>query len=230
MAFNCLGENPGEDHIIKIASLDQKSNWELVYGKTIGTQDQGVYGIILPFHWSNDGHYLYLVYLSQGDGVWSFRDGDGLLRLDLFNGKVSEVLPRGWYAFSFSPNDKFLVYVYNHIDNPHLSPVIWILNITNGEKQKVALDPLYIEAGDFIWSSDEEQLVFAAAKGDLDHEQLSLILINLRILFPKILVYILPDGLDPEKIRPDGTIVLKNINAIGGNDLELINGKLIPIP
>jgi hypothetical protein len=228
--YNCIGDKPTEYHIAEIASLDQKYEWKLVYGKTIGTLGQGIWGGIYPFHWSNDGHYLYLSYFSQGDGVWSFRDGDGLLRLDLFSGKVTEVLPRGWYAFSFSPKDKSLVYVYNHLDKPGLPPVIRILNLSSGENQRVVLDPQYIEAGDFIWSSNEGQLVFAAANGVLENEQLSLIRIDLQNLLPRILVDTLPNGFTPDQIRPDGIIVLKNNTAPRGPDIELINGTLAPIP
>ncbi len=231
VTFVCLGEgNPGEHSLTKVKSINGSAEWKLVYGKTIGTNKLRSYGNIYPFHWSIDGRYLYLAHSQDGDGVWSFNNGDGLLRLDLLSGKVTEVLQYAWYSFSISPKDDLLVYVYNHIDTLGKPLSIRFLNLITGEKKSIEIEPKFLEAGDFIWSPDQMKLIFSAAEGELGDEQLALLEINLESLGSKILMDTLPKGIVLTEIRSDGAIILGDYSQMKVRYFELIEGKLVSIP
>jgi len=116
-------------------------------------------GNLLPLHWSNDGSYLYFSPNIAWDGGGTCFYGFGvqsLYRIDLSTGSISNVLPTvspfgDGYEIAFSPAGKRLVY---YVD----TPVIMDLR-TGDEIYYVDIGESY--AGDFSWSPDGSEIVFA---------------------------------------------------------------------
>jgi hypothetical protein len=114
----------------------------------------GVDGYIFPIHWSNDGRALYLTPHVTGQA-------NGLLKLDLDSGAVTEILPfdvqaQGMYSFSFSPDDNSLAYVYNA--EPPLK--LNILEMATNDLMEIPLDETIANADTIVWSDDETELIF----------------------------------------------------------------------
>lgn len=151
----------------KVFRLDGTQSWDVPFYETAGANlksesfpDGFEAGVMMPFHWSKDGNYLYLspriLYL---DGPWlDFVNGFGLYRLDLNTGKTSKTLSANAYAFS--PNDRYLAYISQ---NGNLE----ILDIFTGEvvAHKIASSSLAI--GKIIWSPGSGKLTFIKAFDEL---------------------------------------------------------------
>lgn len=148
MAVVCLDK----DVLLKFVKADGQLSWEIPSMK--------------DFHWSNDGNYVYLIPASFWPGADSpelmFIDGNSLHKLDLKSGELItalEDLPHDSYSFSFSPDDRFLVYS-SHPTNF----TIQMIDFHSAERVQFSLPDEYSRAGIFLWSPDGQQVVFAAVK------------------------------------------------------------------
>jgi len=119
----------------------------------------------VPFHWSQDGEYIY-VYAHQGwdGGVKYFGDAfgaeEGVARFSLNTGTMAEVLLEregGGYTFSISPDEKGIVYV-----DQRETPLIlrWKDLLSGEEKELLTFSETILDAGDFGWSPQRDQLIF----------------------------------------------------------------------
>ncbi len=120
--------------------------------------------------WTQDGNFVYLVpVISQSGCGYSpqayFLDGETLYRLNLNSGEFEVVLPSltGSYAYSLSPNGKYLA--YSMTDEPRL---IHIRNFANNSEQQITLDGDYVLSGAFVWEVNSQELIFAAARNGWD--------------------------------------------------------------
>ena len=87
-----------------IVGVDQQAKWSVAYGEYYGRKFDSGNGVIAPFHWTVDDKYLYLAIQRGASGPIYFIDGWGLIRLDLANGNLAEVLnpiQRHYYSFQF---------------------------------------------------------------------------------------------------------------------------------
>lgn len=148
IAFTCQDSPEGET---RVRSIDGQLNWVVAFE----SNERRPEGIVMPVHWSQDGHYLYLATNPVADG-WPlyFVDGSALLRLTLQTGKVSRLLQpyadgMPSYAFAFSPDDKSLAYIDNH---GWYSLTLHNFDLLSGQSQSIALDSRLAIAGRITWS------------------------------------------------------------------------------
>jgi hypothetical protein len=128
----------------------------------VKNRDGNPMGGLIPIHWTADEQYLFFApYVSYDGGStcnYGFGNG-GLFRLNINDGKVSTILPlTDWmigYFFAFSPNGRFLAYIYH---SPH------ILDLSTGENYSFKIDENL--SGNLIWSPDGSQLGFATCEID----------------------------------------------------------------
>ena len=126
-----------------------------------------------PYRWSKDSRYIYFNTHVAIDGYVPFYQGAGLQRLDVLNGKVSEILSSGYMSdptyhiyswnfvpFSLSPDDKQLAYIKNFDDQTQL-----VIRDIKTDSEKSLTFKGYSNAGSIAWSSQQNQLVLSIAKG-----------------------------------------------------------------
>jgi WD40 repeat protein len=128
----------------------------------------------VPFYWSKDGKFVYLTCLHGGENSSTkffgnaFVDGSGMFRFDVTTGEmieiVSEIFP-GYYAFSFSPDGKELVYA-----NQTETPVrVKLLNLSTLQEKIILVGSdniLEIEA--LGWSPNQDKLIYSTLETNYD--------------------------------------------------------------
>jgi WD40 repeat protein len=122
-------------------------------------------------HWTKDGNYVYLrPFFCCADAPEYvffnyFNKTLALYRLDLRNGKLTATLQPftdnvlAGYDVSFSPADKYLVYVASN--NPR---DVHIYNLQTGDIFTIMIDDQYDASGNLEWSQDGNKAIFMAAK------------------------------------------------------------------
>jgi hypothetical protein len=144
---------------IKIISVDNTKEWEVSFSELSGTQGAGTVSVA---HWSKDGRFLYVFPRQDGaDGgyewFWGWI-GTRLVRLDLETGTWIDT--GMGYAFSFSPDDRYLAY--------RAEQGIHIHDLITGQEEVVKVN--YAEYGRFTWSPDSQQIVFVTILNENDLE------------------------------------------------------------
>lgn len=172
-----------------------------------------------PYRWSQDSRYLYFNIHVAIDGYVPFYQGMGLQRLDVQNGKVSEILPSGdpitlssttiydWnlVQFSLSPTDDKLAYI-NRMDN---GVQLVIRDMRTNTESNMFFDQ-YIDAGSIIWSPKQDYLVLAASGGTNWSNNLGFVeLVEVDTLTPRTLAENENRVLDPLTWTNRYTILLK---------------------
>ena len=76
------------------------------------------YTVPRPFHWSNDGNYLYVTNDPAPDGCALFVNGSDLQRVDLSNGEVTQIVEPVGLWLSLSPDETKLAYLSWEGDRP----------------------------------------------------------------------------------------------------------------
>jgi len=128
----------------------------------------------VPFYWSRDGKFVYLTCLHGGENSSTkffgnaFADGSGMFRFDVMTGEMIEIVPEifpGYYAFSFSPDGKELVYA-----NQTETPVrVKLLNLdTFEEKTIITGTDNILEIGAFGWSPNQQKLIYSTLETNYD--------------------------------------------------------------
>ena len=69
------------------------------------------YTVPRPFHWSNDGRYLFVTNDPAPDGCALFVNGSDLQRVDLSNGEVTQIVEPVGLWLSLSPDETKLAYL-----------------------------------------------------------------------------------------------------------------------
>lgn len=184
--------------------LDTTSNrliWSFSYDRAkFGEGDKFLYEAgYSPFHWSQDGKYIY-VFARQGwdGGVKYFGDAfgaeEGVAKFDVDTGIMTDVIPErygGGYTFAISPDEEGIVYV-----DQRETPLVlrWKDLLTNDEKTLVTFDEGILDVGDYGWSPEGDKLIFQTF-GENKNDFLLLDLKNLEI---QILVHEFKDSVNFE--------------------------------
>jgi hypothetical protein len=145
IAALCYSENGKERSPLQVVSLDRSKEWKIYYhdyGKGGFPEDR--HDGIIPYRWSNDERFLYVVAGSRASGCcWIGGKYVLLVRLNLETGEQTEIingtdfgsdLP---FSLTISENDHFLLFTpitsqpYDFI----------VLDLLSGEERVVNLKP-----------------------------------------------------------------------------------------
>lgn len=140
------------------------------YGNLVGFGDGYASGI----HWSKDGKYLYIAtYFGDGGPEPYFGYRSSLARVNLENGTWKDTGISG--VISFSPNEKYIVYSSNDSE-------IQIRDLQSGEESTYFATDYYLYFGKFVWSPDNEKIIFVATPEQWyeDDSKFSLFMIDLQ--------------------------------------------------
>lgn len=113
-----------------------------------------------PFHWSQDGHYLYFTNEPVPDGCVVFVNGSDLQQVDLNSGRVKEIVPPKARWLSVSPDEKNVAYIYW---NGNALDVILHDLATARERTANLVTGENVQAGNIIWSPDAQALMLTVA-------------------------------------------------------------------
>jgi hypothetical protein len=147
----------GKEKVYKIPALDTDA------------QTAGPDWVWVPYLWSVDGDYLYLIpsYLGSIDGTGTTnRSGYGLNQVDLSSGARNVLLqPRGeGYTFALSEDGRLFAYL------TEVARTISILDVKTKEKQKLSLDKEY-NILDMRWTPDGARLLILTEELGMDPNQ-----------------------------------------------------------
>jgi hypothetical protein len=109
-----------------------------------------------PFHWSEDGNFLYFTNRKVVDGCSLFTNGGDLRSLNLIDGTVTEIIPTVGNHLALSEDENLLA--YTTWGNP---PDLVIRDMESGEERRTPLDA--DQAGSIVWSPDSKTLVLTLA-------------------------------------------------------------------
>jgi hypothetical protein len=144
---------------IRMISVDGTQEWEVTFSELSGTQGAGTVAVC---HWTQDSKYLYVFPRQDGaDGgyewFWGWK-GTKLIRFDLATG--AWIGTKMGYAFSFSPDDRYLAY--------RSDQGIRIHDLTTGQEKVIRVG--HAEYGRFTWSPDSQKILFVATLNETDLE------------------------------------------------------------
>jgi len=184
--------------------IDKNGNilWSITYDMN-KFNDEGYQGGLAeawykPFYWSKDGRFLYYTCfhgqeIDTSGKFWGneFIDGCGVFRLNLETGETIDILPEiypgnGYYAFSISHDENFLVYTYQND-----SPVqIKLLDLNTGEERiLLTASKDVLETGRYSWSPQGDKLIFMTLTMSEDEKRLySIFILDLNSLETRLLI------------------------------------------
>jgi len=157
-------------YFLVIITADKSKKWELSYQETLGKKIPSAEGYIYVSHWSKDENFVYINAFPQLDGFgFAFAESFVLYRLDLFTGKISEIISpeatrETFFSFGFSPNDRRLAYIASNTRPFSLV----IHDFKTGNNQVVAIDSKYNTGGGLVWSDNNKLLAFTAATYNIE--------------------------------------------------------------
>ncbi len=168
--------------VLSIRNIDRQQEWVVEW-----IEDVGFVGVELYVaHWSLEGRYVYISYnpvlhLGCNPPGHFLR----LVRLDLSNGKVVNVLPEGSYlSVSFSEDSQTIAYVA--VRRPQ---VIQTHNFVTGANRDYPVDSGNDWIIAMLWSAGKDRLVFTASNYDfLDCYVTDVFLLNLETGGLKLLI------------------------------------------
>jgi hypothetical protein len=165
----------------------------------------------VPFHWSQNGEYIY-VYAHQGwdGGVKYFGDAfgaeEGVARFNMHTGVMEEVLSEregGGYTFSISPDEKGIVYV-----DQRETPLVlrWKDLLSGKEKTLLTFNENILDAGDFGWSPQGDKLIFQTMGTNGN----DFLLLDLENLETKVIVHEFKEPINFEFWKDSDKVVYAN--------------------
>jgi hypothetical protein len=175
------------------------------------------------YRWSVDGRSLYYTDISSGDGCFHPSNGTNLHRLDLTDGRVTEILPDSTTMnFSLSADETRLAYT-----GIGSTVLLVVKDMATGTEQGVVItEPgAFALPSQIFWSADAETAVLALIHGACSSRQTSSIVrINIedmtvtRLITDDERFFQIQDWPDPEQpeIRltdKDGTNYWLEINS-----------------
>jgi hypothetical protein len=148
---------------LKVVSTDGTVQWTVVDE----TSHYGLgYTVPTPFHWSQDGQYLYFTNEPVPDGCALFVNGSDLHRVDLTNRRVTEILPGGAWWLSLSPDEATLAYIRWTGEALELI----LRDLATGTERQMQFDVKYSDGGSIVWSPDGRALMLTLASNPCDPE------------------------------------------------------------
>lgn len=114
-----------------------------------------------PLVWSQDGRYLYYTNVPLVDGYTCSIpvNGSDLWRMDLTDGRVSQLVPEVGLSVSLSPDEKTFAYVsFGQQQN------LVLRDLATGEERRLSL-PADTRSGGIVWSPDNLVLTLTVAEG-----------------------------------------------------------------
>jgi len=112
IAANCYSENGTEESPLQVSSIDGSQNWKFYLSdyKEIGSYDR--HDGIIPYHWSQDGKFLYSIVGQRSSGCcWKGLRFVLLIRLNLETGEQIEILNTGYiFDFVISDDDRYITF------------------------------------------------------------------------------------------------------------------------
>jgi hypothetical protein len=186
-------------HLIVKSDWD-KVEWvieDAVYTDTPGEE----FPSPVPFYWSINGRYLYFTHQTSGDGCYGggkYRT-EGLSRLDLSNGKISEVFPNFSSWMSISPDENYLAYFV------YTKKGITLRKVSSGKEEVLEMlvqqkeGERLIDQSNIVWSPDGKSLLYTVLSGACDMPPYStwLIRVNAANRTQKIIIENDPRGFIP---------------------------------
>ncbi len=146
---------------LKVVSTDGTVQWTVVDE----TSHYGLgYTVPSPFHWSQDGRYLYYTNEPVPDGCAVFVNGSDLHRVDLTDGHVTEIVSSGAWWLSLSPDETTLAYTTWNGETLDLI----LHDLAAGTERRTQLDARYSQAGSIVWSPDGMALMLTLASSPCD--------------------------------------------------------------
>jgi hypothetical protein len=111
-----------------------------------------------PFHWSQDGRFLYFTNEPVPDGCAVFVNGSDLWQVNLADGSATQVVPSVGLWLSLSPDEATLAYI-GYGDRG-----LVLRDLGTGAEREVRLDPgQAYSAGQITWSPDGTALMLTLA-------------------------------------------------------------------
>jgi len=168
---------------LKLVSADGTVQWTIVDE----TSHYGLgYTVPMPFHWSRDERYLYFTNEPVPDGCALFVNGSDLHRVDLTDGRVTEILPGGAWWLSLSPDETMLA--YSRWSGERLELIL--RELARGEERLTQLDAEYSQAGGIVWSPDGTALMLTLASSPCDpiNWMQSVVRVDLGTILPTTLI------------------------------------------
>jgi len=141
------------------------------------------YTVPRPFHWSNDGNYLYVTNEPVPDGCALFVNGSDLQRVDLSNGEVTQIIEPVGSWLSLSPDETELAYLSWNGDRP-----LVVRNLASGAENAIKLPAggdANWQAGNVVWSPNGDSLIVTIANAPCSGgwaQSTSIVQINLTTL------------------------------------------------
>jgi hypothetical protein len=156
IAISCWGDNADVDSHLRVVSLQDKNNWVIHFADYANGAKFDRNDSLYPFHWSQDGRYLYAASRSKASGCCWIGDNRLLVRLNLENGQQTEVVNFGRSVgvdFSFSSSDRYFLYIPQVRDN------LYILDLLTWQVRVIKLEFENTGAGYTVMSDNDEKIV-----------------------------------------------------------------------
>jgi hypothetical protein len=151
------GVSSGESYYtrLKLSKADGTREWMVIdEWSPLGLG----YTVPQPFHWSQDGRFLYVTNRPVPDGCGVFVNGSDLYRVDLSDGSVTQIVPSSGLWLSLSPDESTLAYI------GYGGRGLVLRDLTTGAERETKLDPGEdYAAGHVVWSPDGAALVLTLA-------------------------------------------------------------------
>jgi hypothetical protein len=112
-----------------------------------------------PFHWSQDGKYLYFTNEPTVDGCAPFVNGSDLYRVDLATMQVEQLMPSVGNAISLAPDEIRLVYL------AYEDRGLVLRRLDTGTEIEMQLFQQGETAGKIVWSPEGTSLMLTVAPG-----------------------------------------------------------------
>jgi hypothetical protein len=157
IAVSCRGSGGKDDSYLRILSLNGVYDWVIHFSDYVREDYYDPHDEVEPFHWSQDGNYLYAISWSRLDGCCWIGGYRLMVRLNLENGRQDEVLNYDYpipVDISISPNERYVLYIPQQSNND-----LYILDLYTWKKKIVKLEYESTGAGYTIMSEDGEKVV-----------------------------------------------------------------------
>lgn len=209
---------------LTVRSRDGRVTWPII--DQIANYGLG-YVIPVVLRWSVDGQHLYITHESVPDGCALFVNGSDLLRVDLGNGSVTELVPAVGTSLALSPDETRLAYVGWGADT---ELVVQPLDGGDSVRVPLATGRDTVQAGNITWSPDGKSLLVTIAFNPCEegHWTQSVVRIDLAPVAQTVLV-------DRDARRPDAVSWTDPARAYlhdaAGNDwwLDATTGEVTPV-
>jgi hypothetical protein len=208
---------------LSVVNVGSKKQWDISYYEITGTY--GGDTTVGVEHWSQDGRYLYVSPRMAGSGGLGYfwRSETQLIRLDLtdgtwFNTNMSS-------AFSFSPDDRFIVY--------RREQNVVIHEFQTGQERIFAVPSEYGAFGRFVWSQDNKQIMFIGSSVEEleavvlpdDAKGFTLFLLNTANMKAQVIIEKDQHYLYPLEWQVPNIVLLESLYKVGADGILHHNGE-----